>query len=52
MGHIGDGNFHSLLLFNPDDTSTFRRAEEFAKRLSEYVSTLIISDSRFDHIIV
>lgn len=35
VGHIGDGNFHSLLLFNPDDTSTFRRAEEIAKRLSE-----------------
>jgi D-lactate dehydrogenase (cytochrome) len=35
LGHVGDGNFHMLLLVNPEDTATFEQAREFAQRLAE-----------------
>ena len=35
LGHVGDGNFHMLLLVNPDDTVTFEQAREFTQRLAE-----------------
>jgi FAD linked oxidases, C-terminal domain len=37
LGHIGDGNFHALLQFDPNDASTLNRAEGLAKRLAEYI---------------
>lgn len=33
VGHVGDGNFHLLLLLDTDDTSEMVRAEEFMDRL-------------------
>ncbi|XP_072836972.2 putative D-lactate dehydrogenase, mitochondrial [Pogona vitticeps] len=33
VGHVGDGNFHCLLLHDPEDVDEKGRVEEFAKRL-------------------
>lgn len=33
VGHVGDGNFHLLLLLDTDDASEMVRAEEFMDRL-------------------
>lgn len=33
VGHVGDGNFHSTVFFDPDDESAFARILEFDKRL-------------------
>lgn len=33
VGHVGDGNFHLLLLLDTDDASEMQRAEEFMDRL-------------------
>ncbi|MDR6430604.1 FAD-linked oxidase C-terminal domain-containing protein [Brucella pseudogrignonensis] len=33
VGHVGDGNFHLLLLLDTDNTSEMERAEEFMDRL-------------------
>lgn len=33
VGHVGDGNFHVMILVDPDDTSEFARAEELNDRL-------------------
>lgn len=35
LGHVGDGNFHMLLLVDPDDANTLERAQAFAQRLAE-----------------
>ena len=34
VGHVGDGNFHLLVLFDPDDAGERDRAEALAKRVS------------------
>ncbi len=33
VGHVGDGNFHCLMLCDVDDTDEVARAEEFLHRL-------------------
>jgi len=35
LGHVGDGNFHMVLLIDPDDAEQVRRAEEVNRRLVE-----------------
>lgn len=35
LGHVGDGNFHMLLLAKPDDAPMLERAHDFARRLAE-----------------
>ncbi|MCC6196394.1 MAG: FAD-binding protein [Burkholderiales bacterium] len=34
VGHVGDGNFHVLLLFDGDDPADRAKAEDLAKRIS------------------
>ncbi|MBK7768835.1 MAG: FAD-binding protein [Sulfuritalea sp.] len=35
VGHVGDGNFHLLLLVDPDDDEELARAKGFASRLAQ-----------------
>lgn len=35
VGHVGDGNFHVLLLLDPDDAQEQKKAEAFLERLAE-----------------
>jgi D-lactate dehydrogenase (cytochrome) len=35
VGHVGDGNFHTCVLVDPDDPDDIARAEEFHARLVE-----------------
>ena len=34
VGHVGDGNFHTLVLMDPDDPGDIALAEEFCGRLN------------------
>ena len=34
VGHVGDGNFHLCVLFDPDDPGERARAEDLARRIS------------------
>ncbi|XP_032178984.1 probable D-lactate dehydrogenase, mitochondrial isoform X5 [Mustela erminea] len=33
VGHVGDGNFHCILLVDPEDTEELRRVRDFGKQL-------------------
>ena len=35
VGHVGDGNFHTLPIALPDDVEAWKRIQSFVKRLSE-----------------
>jgi D-lactate dehydrogenase (cytochrome) len=35
VGHVGDGNFHTVVLIDPEDAGDVARAEEFHRRLVE-----------------
>ncbi len=34
FGHVGDGNFHVILLFNPEDHEEYKRCKEVAFRMA------------------
>ncbi|MDI6747773.1 MAG: FAD-linked oxidase C-terminal domain-containing protein [Rhodocyclaceae bacterium] len=40
LGHVGDGNFHMLLLVNPEDSIALGKAQGFAQRLAERAITM------------
>ena len=33
FGHVGDGNFHATLLFNPNDPEEYKRCKEISYRM-------------------
>ena len=35
VGHVGDGNFHMIVLVDPASATELARAEDFAARLAE-----------------
>jgi D-lactate dehydrogenase (cytochrome) len=35
VGHVGDGNFHLVVLFDPNDPSEREKAETLAKKVSQ-----------------
>jgi len=34
VGHVGDGNFHTMLLFDPSDSAEFKKCKEVANRMA------------------
>ena len=36
VGHVGDGNFHALIMMNMEDPEEVARAQEFNERIVEY----------------
>jgi D-lactate dehydrogenase (cytochrome) len=40
VGHVGDGNFHMLLLADPDNEDEMQRAHDFAARLAQRAITM------------
>ncbi|CAG0925496.1 unnamed protein product, partial [Notodromas monacha] len=34
LGHVGDGNFHSFVMFDPEDDSQLKAARELASRMA------------------
>jgi len=35
LGHVGDGNFHALIMFNPDDPADCKKAKDLANRIAK-----------------
>lgn len=40
VGHVGDGNFHCILLVDPEDAEECRRVQAFAQQLGRYALAL------------
>ena len=40
VGHVGDGNFHTMLLFDPDNLDEKRKCKEVANRMARRALTL------------
>lgn len=40
VGHVGDGNFHALLLVDPDSPDEIASAKELAKRMARHALTV------------
>ena len=40
IGHVGDGNFHCLLLLDPDSDAELRTAHEFGERLAKRAQSM------------
>ena len=40
FGHVGDGNFHSILLFDPESKEEFLRCKELARKMAERALSL------------
>lgn len=34
LGHVGDGNFHAFLLFNPDEPDEYKKCKELSHRMA------------------
>ena len=41
IGHVGDGNFHTLLLVDPNDTQEMKEAKQLAERMARLVCALV-----------
>ena len=37
IGHVGDGNFHSLIMIDPNNEHEVAAAKELAHRMGKYV---------------
>lgn len=37
VGHVGDGNFHALIVFNPEDPADYQTAENLANQIAELI---------------
>ena len=37
IGHVGDGNFHSLIMIDPNNEHELAAAKELAHRMAQYV---------------
>ena len=35
LGHVGDGNFHVLIMYDPADRDQLNRAQELADRMAK-----------------
>ncbi len=40
IGHVGDGNFHCALSFDPDDKAQFARVQDFMHQLAKLAISL------------
>jgi len=40
VGHVGDGNFHTMLLFDPADPEEYKRCKEVAERMARQALAL------------
>jgi len=40
VGHVGDGNFHTMLLFDPSDPDEYKRCKEVADRMGRQAIAL------------
>ena len=40
MGHVGDGNFHLLVPFDPNDAEEKARAKDLSERVARYVNNV------------
>ena len=40
VGHVGDGNFHTMLLFDPEDQEEYKRCKDVANRMGLKALTL------------
>jgi len=45
LGHVGDGNFHSFLLFDPTKPDEYKKAEALASRMAKYNPLLKMGNS-------
>ena len=42
VGHVGDGNFHTLLLVDPNDLKELEEAKHLANTMARYVNYMYI----------
>ena len=40
IGHVGDGNFHTMILVDPEDSQQVAAAKELSHRMARYTLAL------------